>query len=273
MIAGTIALDVALVRVGLNATNVGLRAMTPEGMSKITLKRGLDALLMDPSLPMEGIDAVRMNTPFARRYERQLMDAPFAHHYERQLEDGHFEPFQVMWQSGDNGYGPVVFGGLACLIVAHVLLRLRAAVFQRGTSESGFSLGSGLRLCIKHFGYVALHGAIIRIGLCLLLMVAVIAPVEIGRDFALTQVFRFTGIKAESVRLIAEGALTLSAALIGALAWAFEAVYDARLFMALTKSSVQTADASVKPVMHEPSLTTDFTAPGPRQLQVNQAAL
>jgi|GEM_PF-5764300 len=260
MIAGTIALDVALVRVGLNATNVGLRAMTPEGMSKITLKRGLDALLMDPSLPMEGIDAVRMNTPFARRYERQL-------------EDGHFEPFQVMWQSGDNGYGPVVFGGLACLIVAHVLLRLRAAVFQRGTSESGFSLGSGLRLCIKHFGYVALHGAIIRIGLCLLLMVAVIAPVEIGRDFALTQVFRFTGIKAESVRLIAEGALTLSAALIGALAWAFEAVYDARLFMALTKSSVQTADASVKPVMHEPSLTTDFTAPGPRQLQVNQAAL
>ena len=232
MIAGAIALDVLLVQINLNTTSVGLRAVTKEGMSKITLKRGLDALLMDPSLPIEGIDEVRM-------------DMPFAHHYERPLEDGHFEPFQVMWQPGDRGYGLVVFGGLACLIVAHVLLRLRAAAFMRDTFQSGLSLWSGLRLCIKHFGYVALHGAIIRIGLCLLLMVAVIAPVEIARDFALTQVFRFTGLEADGVRLIAEGAVMLSAALIGAAAWAFEAVYDARLFAALTTMPVKAAkDAS-----------------------------
>ena len=55
---------------------------------------------------------------------------------------------------------------------------------------------------------------------------------EILSDICVVSV-RITGLDQDSVRVALESALTLSMALIGAMAWAFEAVYDARLYAAL----------------------------------------
>lgn len=210
IVAGAVAIDVVYATVSLDAIRIGQQAVTPDGMAHIAAKRGLDAVIVDAGLPEGWIDALRTNTPFAHRYEKP--DVP-----------GHFISIQVMWRPNEPGYGLVVFGGLACLLIAHGLLRMRSAT----------TLWHGLRLSVRHIGCMTMHAIVVRATLCVVMAVAVIAPAEIVRDFGLTQVLRITGLDQDSVRVALESALTLSMALIGAVAWAFEAVYDARLYAAL----------------------------------------
>ncbi len=56
------------------------------------------------------------------------------------------------------------------------------------------------------------------------------------RDVVLTQVLGHTGL--EDLQLTIEFAMIASYALVGAVAWAYEAIYDARLYAALNTGDV-----------------------------------
>ena len=68
-------------------------------------------------------------------------------------------------------------------------------------------------------------------------VLVVIAPVEFVRDFALTRILLAVGLM--DLRLTIEAAMIVGAALVGSAAWAFEAVYDARLYSALMATRVK----------------------------------
>ncbi len=134
------------------------------------------------------------------------------------------------------GVWPAALGGLALLLVFGTLLRFRSAAALAGVpsqARSGLRVGwAGAIVAGRHFGTVALHGGLLRSATTGAQILFVAAPTLLAERLAIPWVGRL----AWSPWAIPACVLVVAAgvALVDGMLCAFAAVYDARLYAALT---------------------------------------
>ncbi len=218
-VAGAVCAQVLLEVIGLDGQRVGTRSITPAGAAAIAAKRSLESLAVDASLPGDWVDSLRSQSPFVR-------------HAEVEYAPGYYERFERTIEPVDRGFWPGVAGAVVMLLAAHVLLRFRAATaFERGGANPLVALGRGLHLAAAQFGVVAGHGLLLRAAMCAACALFVVGPIELNRAFTISFLVQYLGIP--DLRVTLESVMTAGLALVCAFVWAFEAIYDARLYAAM----------------------------------------
>ncbi len=218
-VCGAVCAQVLLGVIGLDVQRVGTRSNTPAGVAAIAAKRSLESLAIDASLPGDWIDHLRSQSPFVM-------------HAAVELAPGYNEYFEETIHPVDRGFWLGVADAVVMLLAAHVLLRFRAAAaFERGGANPLVALGRGIHLAAARFGVVAAHGLLLRAAMCAACALFVIAPIEFSRAFAVSFLVQHLGIPDLWVTL--EFMMTIGLALVCAGVWAFEAIYDARLYAAM----------------------------------------
>lgn len=213
-----LALDLLLCQVQLDVGRVGLRGGVPDVAARIVKKQSVDAAVVDHVVPADWLYSLRHNTPFARRYEKPT--AP-----------GRFESVRIPWTPYDTGYHLVVMSGALAWVVAYGLLCFRSvSVFAAGNANPLVAIGRSIGHGIRHSGPALVYGGLLRLALGVVLGFCVIAPTVFARDFALTRVFRFTGL--DELRLTFEALMVLSGAFVASVVWAYEATFAAVLYRA-----------------------------------------
>lgn len=216
---GAVCAQVLLGVIGLDVQRVGTRSITPAGAAAIAAKHSLEAWAVDASLPGDWIDRLRSQSMFVR-------------HVTVERSPDISTQFELTVLPNDRNFWPGVAGAFAFLLAANVLLRFRAAAaFERGGANPLVALCRGIYVAASHPGTVAAHGLLLRTAVCVACALFVMAPIEFSRAFAVS--FLVQHLDIPGLRVTLEFVMTAGLALVCAGAWAFEAIYDARLYVAV----------------------------------------
>lgn len=198
---GAVGLNIVLRGWRLDLNNAGRIALTFDGFFQALALRSLHTLGPDPG------------SPFAEFVP-----------YLRHVVLSHSE-FHVI------GLGSIVF-----VIVADTLLRFRAITALTSIRPDLFtpvleSIGLGLR----HFGAIACHAGLLRMGIATANVALVILPVLLAQSIVVPLITRTTGSSALYMPCLA--LMIAGSAWMNAVFTAFVATHDARLFASLTRSA------------------------------------
>jgi hypothetical protein len=218
-VGGAICAQVLLGVIGLDVQRTGTRSITLDGATDIAAKHSLDLLAVDASLPGDWVDHLRSQTAFVR-------------HVTVQRSPDHYTEFEMTIQPNDAAFGRGLAGAVVLLLAAHVLLRFRAAAaFERGGANPLVALGRGIYTAARQPGAVAVHGLLLRAALCAACGLFVLWPIQFSRAFAVS--FLVQRMDVPDLRVTLEFVMTAGMALACPFGWAFEAIYDARLYAAI----------------------------------------
>jgi hypothetical protein len=218
-VGGAVCAQVLLGAIRLDVQRTGTRSVTLNGATDIAAKHSLELFAVDASLPGDWVDRLRRQSPFVTRVTVQRTA-------------GYYEEFEQTIRSNDRSFWPGVFGAVVLLLAAHVLLRFRAATaFERGSANPLVALGRSIYVAVRQPGTVAVHGLLLRIAVCSACGLFVLAPIQFSRAFAVS--FLVQRLDVPDLRVTLEFVMTAGMALACAFGWAFEAIYDARLYAAV----------------------------------------
>jgi hypothetical protein len=121
------------------------------------------------------------------------------------------------------------------LALVEVLLRFRVvAAVQPGRAGSLGGVAEGVRLAVRHFGRVAGHVGLLRLAVTGAHVLLVAVPVAVARQVVVPDVSLAAHLFA--ARPVCALLSLAGVALVDGICVAFGAVYDARLFVALTRA-------------------------------------
>jgi hypothetical protein len=155
----------------------------------------------------------------------------FVRHVTVERSPDHSTHFELTILPNDRNFWPGVAGTFVFLLAAHVLLRFRAAAaFERGANPL-VALCRGIYVAASQLSTVAVHGLLLRTAVCVACALFVMAPIEFSRAFAVS--FLVQHLDIPGLRVTLEFVMTAGLALVCAGVWALEAIYDARLYVAV----------------------------------------